>query len=83
MTTTQSAIVLLTVLDMLILLFVYRFDRRHYRKPLTQQIHTRHFFCNPAYDDQVNRLLLSKGGLLLCTILFTLIFILQSLHGFN
>ncbi|EHQ29074.1 hypothetical protein [Mucilaginibacter paludis] len=78
MTTTQSTIVILIVLDMMIVLFAHRVDRRYYRKTLSRNAQVRHFFCNPEYDERFTRLLLSRGGLLLTVLFFITIFILNS-----
>ncbi|WP_157543859.1 hypothetical protein [Mucilaginibacter paludis] len=63
MNNTQTAITILSVLDLSILVLAHSVDRQLYRKRTLQKSGAGHFFCNPDYDERVNRFLLSRGGL--------------------
>ncbi len=62
------ALLILSVLDAGILLLAYRLDRTMYGPVVLVKNST--LFVNGAYDEPFNRLLLSKGGSLVTTILF-------------
>ncbi|WP_147425672.1 hypothetical protein [Mucilaginibacter gracilis] len=75
MNNTQTAITILSVLDLSILVLAHSVDRQLYRQRTLQKSGAGHFFCNPDYDERVNRFLLSRGGLLLTGLLFITIFL--------
>ena len=68
--TTKLVIWTLSILDAVLLGVLPFLDKSLYgiiTKPIPQ-----HFFCNPVYDDAINRFVLSKGGLTIMGVLIAL-----------
>lgn len=69
MQSTDLAIIILTLLSISILILSNHFDRKFYRITFFNQLPASgSFFNNSSYEEPVNRFLLSKGGLLLSTL---------------
>lgn len=81
MQTTYWAISILLVLDIGIVILGGQLDKCLYgRVPLP--FAGRHFFLNKNYDEPVNRLLLSKGGMMVMSLVFVATILLTGFtHG--
>jgi hypothetical protein len=76
MQTTHIVIISLSVLNIGILMLTPWLDRRLYEpvKLRDQQLSGKHFFNNTSFDEPFNRFMLSKGGILILSLVFAIIF---------
>jgi hypothetical protein len=81
MQTTYWAISILLVLDIGIVALGCQMDKRLYGR-IGWPFLAGHFFLNSNYDEPVNRLLLSKGGMMVMSLVFMATILLTSFtHG--
>ena len=82
MQTAPMAIVILSALDIGVLILAYRFDRKYYKaQPMKRKLRG-HFFVDKTFDEPLNRFALSKGGMMILSLVFVAVLLLTRFaHG--
>lgn len=81
MQTTYWAIAILLVLDIGVVVLGCALDK-HWYAPVCKPVTPQHFFLNKGYDEPVNRILLSKGGMMVISLVLLASMLLSGLgHG--
>ncbi|EHQ29644.1 hypothetical protein Mucpa_5573 [Mucilaginibacter paludis DSM 18603] len=78
MENTYWSILILSILDVGIMLLGYQLDK-HYHRQICEPFTIRIFFINKGYDEPLNRFLLSKGGVLILSVMLLVTMMLSKI----
>jgi hypothetical protein len=77
---TYWSIIILSILDVVVVLLGYRLDK-HYQGHVDKFYTIHNFFINKGYNEPLNRFLLSKGGVMIVSLVFLVTMMLSKIDS--